>query len=126
MKRILLLMLGLPGILTNLCAQDNSPSMLADKTFGVSSGFHRLWRFQIDLGKGNHLKLELGSIGVLDHFDNVDSLLLIFLGDVKLLRDSLADPLTVKRIDYLVDAAGRKKIRISQRRHEGIQLSARS
>jgi hypothetical protein len=117
MRRIFLLMLGLPGILTSLCAQEFRLAF-ADKTFSIpADSIDRLYR--IDLGKGNRLKIELRDLADLDRFDNVDSLLLIFMGDCKPLRDSLTDPLSAKRIDYHCDAEGRKKIRIRQTFPEG-------
>ncbi len=39
---------------------------------------------------------------------------MIFLGDMTAFQDSLADPLTTKRIDYLIDSSGQKKLRILQ------------
>jgi hypothetical protein len=50
---------------------------------------------------------------------NIDSLLTVFLDDLKPLKDSLSDPLTSKRIDYLTDAQNRKKIRIQQYQPKG-------
>ena len=69
-----------------------------------------------DLGQGNAMRLELTSRGELSRFQNIDSLLLVFFNDIKSLQDSLADPLTAKRIDYLMDAEGHKKLRIRQSR----------
>jgi len=115
MRHLLLLMLGLTGILSDLCAQEKKVTVPAEKTFYFPpAAIDR--RFRIDLGKGNHLILEADALASLDHFTNIDSLLLVFISDTKLLRDSLSDPLTTKNIDYLVDTSGRKKIRISQTR----------
>jgi len=115
MKKVFIWMLALSGFLTDLCAQEKKETAPADKTFYFPPGLIDR-RFQIDLGKGNHLVLEADAIASLDKFLNIDSLLLVFLSDSKLLRDSLSDPLSSKRIDYLVDSSGRKKIRISQTR----------
>lgn len=66
------------------------------------------------LGQGNRMRLELTSRKELARFQNIDSLLLVFFTDIKPLQDSLGDPQTAKRIDYLIDAQGHKKLRIRQ------------
>lgn len=66
------------------------------------------------LDKGNRLQVELGDPGDIDRLLNIDSILMVFLSDLKPFRDSLANAMTVKRIDYLSDASGRKKLRIRQ------------
>jgi hypothetical protein len=73
----------------------------------------------IDLGKGNYLELELTDDSQLSRFRNLDSLLLVFLGDMKPFKDSLADPLSGNRIDYRIDSAGRKMVRIRETRSAG-------
>jgi hypothetical protein len=73
----------------------------------------------IDLGKGNKMMMELSDISDLDRLANMDSLLAIFLQDIASLKDSLADPLTAKRIDYVTDGQGRKKIRFQQLQPKG-------
>jgi hypothetical protein len=73
-------------------------------------------RYWADLGKGNLLRLELSRQADLARFENLDSLLLTFVADMKAFRDSLSDPLTGKRIDYLMDTTGLKKIRIRMTR----------
>lgn len=45
---------------------------------------------------------------------NIDSILMVFLSDLKPFRDSLTNPLTTKRIDFLWDASDHKKMRIRQ------------
>jgi hypothetical protein len=62
------------------------------------------------------MKLELADEADLARFENIDSLLLLFLGDMKAFQDSLSDPLTTKHIDYLIDTSGQKKLRIRQTR----------
>src|SRR6201991_5192481 len=70
--------------------------------------------FHADLGKGNQFRLEIGDPTNVSHLQNVDSLLMVFLSDLKAFHDSLADPLTVKRIDYLIESSGRKQLRLRQ------------
>ena len=89
-------------------AQNNS-----DKTFELaSSQVTRI--FYIDLDKGDKIKLELIDMDDLDAIGNLDSILRVFVQDIELLQDSLADELQNKRIDYITDASGKNKIRIQQ------------
>src|ERR1700722_20711467 len=86
-----------------------------DQLFELTPGTTAV-RFWADLGKGNLLRLELSQRSDLARFENIDSLLLTFFADMKAFRDSLSDPLTGKRIDYLMDTTGLKKVRIRQTR----------
>ena len=104
------------SITASLCAQTNNKS---DKTFEVPENIIINRRFYIDLDKGNKLQIELTDITDLDKVANIDSLLQIFLKDIAPLKDSISDPLTSKRIDYVTDANGRKKIRFQQYQPKG-------
>ncbi|MEO5995991.1 MAG: hypothetical protein ABIN89_04675 [Chitinophagaceae bacterium] len=96
----------------------NERTTNSDKVFELNSNiFHR--RFQIDLGKGNKMQIELNDIADLDRITNPDSLLRVFVNDILPLKDSLSDELTSKRIDYINDPAGIKKIRIQQFKPKG-------
>jgi hypothetical protein len=119
MSRIYWLMLGLLSITGRICAQDNDQkSPVAEKVFGLPP--HSIaHRFRIDLGKGNQLFVELGAMSDVYRLSNIDSFLLVFIGDMKTFHDSLSDPMTTKRIDYVIDAAGEKKIRIRQSKSPG-------
>jgi hypothetical protein len=112
---ILSLMLGIAGALR---AQQKAGSSPEDQVFelpyfSISDAWH------IDLGNGTYLELELVNISQLPRFQNVDSLLLAFLSDMKPFKDSLADPLSGKRIDYLMDCVGRKMVRIHETKPSG-------
>ena len=115
MKTITVLML-LISITASLCAQTNNKT---DKTFEVPSNIIINRRFYINLDKGNKLQIELTDITDLDRLANIDSLLQAFSEDIAPLKDSISDPLTSKRIDYLTDAQGRKKIRFQQFQPKG-------
>jgi hypothetical protein len=110
---VLMLLMSITG---SLCAQSNSK---ADKAFEVPSNIIINRRFFIDLDKGNRLKIEITDITDLGRIANIDSLLKIFVEDITPLKDSISDPLTSKRIDYLTDAQGRKKIRLQQFQPKG-------
>jgi hypothetical protein len=98
-------------------AQQKEKPALApdDQLFELTPGT-TVVRFWVDLGKGNLLRLELSQRSGLARFENIDSLLLTFLADMKAFGDSLGDPLTGKRIDYFMDTTGLKKVRIRQTR----------
>ena len=78
--------------------------------FSIKRNYH------VDLGKGNQFQIEIGDSSDLIRIQNVDSILLVFLSDLKTFHDSIADPLTVKRIDYRIENNGQKKLRIRQSR----------
>jgi hypothetical protein len=109
-------MLGIAGA---LYAQENP---LTDKNLSPEDRMFNLPPFstkkeyRIQLGRGNVMELQLAVPSDLDRFENIDSLLLVFTGDMKAFRDSLADPLTTKQIDYVIDSSGQKKVRIRQSR----------
>ena len=109
-------MMLLTSIAGNLCAQSGKN---ADKTFDVPSDIIMNRRFYINLDKGNKLEIELTDMTDLQRIANIDSLLRIFLKDVTPLKDSFSDPLTTKRIDYVTDNMGRKRIRFQQFQPKG-------
>ena len=111
MKKTLCFLMLFTSITTNLCAQSNSKS---DKSFEVPENIIFNRRFMVDLNNGNKMQIELSDLSDLDRLANIDSLLQIFLQDIAPLKDSLADPLTAKRIDHITDAQGRKKMRFQQ------------
>jgi hypothetical protein len=114
-KTICLVMLSI-SIAGNLCAQSKTKT---DKAFEVPENIIITRRFYINLGKGNNMEIELSDIIDLKRIANIDSLLEIFLKDITSLKDSLADPLVSKKIDYITDGKGRNKIRIQQSQPNG-------
>jgi hypothetical protein len=116
MKKVIVLLVLLISIKGNLCAQSSK----SDKVFEVPENVIINRRFVVDLGKGNKFKMELTDITDLDRVANIDSLVQVYLADIAGLKDSLADPLTAKRIDYIADAQGRKKIRFQQFQPKGV------
>lgn len=57
-------------------------------------------RFTIELDKGNKVQIELVNVDDLNRFINMDSVLRVFFQDIEPLKDSLANELTDKRIDF--------------------------
>ena len=104
------------SILPQLCAQSKSKE---DQAFEIPENIIISSRFYIDLERGNKLTIELTDISDLQKVANIDSLLTVFMSDLKPLKDSLSDPLASKRIDYVIDVQGRKKIRIQQYHPKG-------
>src|SRR5882762_1072125 len=115
MQKTMLFLMLLGGIQASVCAQVrlSTRTSNADKTFEMPP--NKIDRqFLIDLGKGNKMQVELDNWDDLDHFLNIDSMLRVFLRDMEPFKDSLSNELAVKRIDYVSDSSGRKKIRIRQ------------
>jgi hypothetical protein len=120
MKTPMFLLGILLSITAMLCAQSPLDPVQPPETqlfelpyFSIGAAWH------FDLGKGNFFELELADNSQLSRFLNVDSLLLVFLDDMKPFRDSLANPMSGKRIDYLIDTAGRKLVRIHETKQRG-------
>ena len=105
----LMLVLSITG---DLFAQEKS-----DQVFSVPGDFIFRRKFNMDLEKGNKLRMEIGDINDLSRIYNVDSILEIFVKDLGLLGDSLQNPLTSKRIEYMLGEDGINKIRFIQ--HQG-------
>jgi hypothetical protein len=120
MQKIIAAMLGLLSITGTLYAQtsvvfSNTKGTPDERLFSLPP-FSINDEYRIQLGKGNEMLLQLPDGADLSRFENIDSLLLLFLGDMKAFQDSLSDPLTTKHIDYLIDTSGQKKLRIRQAR----------
>jgi len=113
MKKIITLLVLITGITGEIYAQDKTSSANTDKTFDPPPNSITR-KFIIDLGKGNKMQLELGAFEDIGFIKNVDSLVKVFLHDMEPLKDSLSNELLSKRIDYVSEPSGRKKIRIQQ------------
>ena len=104
------------SITGKLCAQQTATK--TEKTFELPASYaHR--RFFIDLGKGNTMRIEVNDLEDLKRFNNMDSVIRVFLTDLEPLKDSLGDQLLSRRIDYITDSFGRKEIRIQQFKPKG-------
>jgi hypothetical protein len=113
MKKIATLLVLVISIAGKVCAQNKVTLTNTDKTFEPPlNSITR--RYTIDLGKGNKMQLEMSDISNINHLKNIDSLVKVFLHDLEPLKDSLSNELLSKRIDYVTDSMGRKKIRFQQ------------
>src|SRR5215471_701562 len=106
MKKTFCLWMLLAGITVNLCAQS------VDKAFEVPDYIIFNRKFTINLDNQNKFVIRLSDMNDLQRISNVDSLIRVFLKDIEPLKDSLADHLSAKRIDYITIAQNRKKIRL--------------
>src|SRR6218665_3279684 len=70
--------------------------------------------FWFNLDKGNKVEIYINNTEDLDKIKNMDSIIYGLLKDLKKLEDSLRDESTIKRIDYNLDDAVNRKIRITQ------------
>lgn len=111
MKKLIAALVLITGILPQLCAQ---PKTNEDKTYEIPENVVVSRRFYVDLGRGNKMMIELTDITDLQRISNMDSLLTVLISDLKTLEDSLPDPTNSIRIDYAIDASGRKKIRLQR------------
>jgi hypothetical protein len=107
---LLTLLLSIAG---TLCAQKKDYPPNGEQLFEPPAYSFTI-NYDIRLGNGNRLRIQLANGYDIRDFRNIDSVLTAFLDDMKAFHDSLTDPLTVKHIDYLIDATGKKKLSIRQ------------
>lgn len=128
MQKLMTVLGLLLSITGELFAQQRVPKEMTTAQYQALSPEERLFTraphsigidYTITLDRGNKLIMSLANGHDLHTFENINSLLTVFLSDLKPLRDSLADPMTIKRIDYLIDTSGHKKMRILQNRPTG-------
>jgi len=119
LKRSTFLLGLLLSVAGPLSAQRNTHPATPEDEFFSLPWYSILDAVHIDLGKHNYIELELVNGSQLSRFQNLDSLLLVFLSDMRPFKDSLSDPLSGKRVDYRVDTAGRKMVRIRETRSTG-------
>ena len=116
MQKTALALLGLLlSIAGNLCAQDNKKQSADTRLFEPPDNSIGI-NYRVNLGKGNILRIDLANGFDLHSLANIDSIVNLFLDDMQAFHDSLADPLTVKHLDYLIDTSGVRKLRIRQYR----------
>jgi hypothetical protein len=116
MKKLICFLMLVTSVTGAIFAQDNTTK--EDKTFDFPPNYPSR-RFTIDLGKGNKMQIEISSMEDLKRFSNMDSVIRTFLADIDPLKDSLGDELLSRRIDYITDSMGRKKIRIQHFKAKG-------
>ncbi len=116
MKKRILLWVLIISTTAPLCAQISNKS---DAAFEVPSNIFFNRKFFISLENRNRIQIDVTDINDLTSISNMDSLLQVFIQDIAALKDSLSNPLTSKRIDYLTDESNRKKIRFQQFQPKG-------
>ncbi|HTI10362.1 MAG TPA: hypothetical protein VL832_17465 [Puia sp.] len=113
MKQLLCALMLTAGINGTLIAQQTDNAVRPSRTFDLAPTYINR-RFYIDLQQGNEIQLGLRSIKDMAYIGDLDSLIRVCLRDLAPLKDSLTDELTSKRIDYTIQASGRKEIRFRQ------------
>lgn len=109
-KMVGLLMLAISITVTSF-AQNELRATKPGKIFDLEADYFKR-RYLVGLSKGNAMQIEVAELEDLEQLKNIDTLLQLFLQDIALLKDSLSDQLTSKRIDYIIDATGKNKLRI--------------
>ncbi len=117
MKQAYLLVLSLLSLSGIVFAQGKTNRFNSEKIFGLQA--YPKANYQVNLGSGNRMVLELEDVTALPGLANIDSLLQVFSLDFVPLHDSIADPTSSKRIDYFVDTNSNKKIRIQEFKPKG-------
>src|SRR3990170_7512601 len=100
MKQLFFFLMLTTGITGTPFAQVNQNK--SDQVFDLNPNFASR-KFIIDLGKGNKMQVELSDMDDLRRFENMDSIIRVFLKDIEPLKDSLGDELLARRIDYTTD-----------------------
>ena len=118
MNKLTIVLMLLISIPVSLCAQTKTNSK-SDKAFAVPENIIMSRRFYINLGQKNKLIVEVTDISDLQRIANMDSILQVFKQDIAPLKDSFSNPLTSKKVDYVADGKGRKKIRFQQFQPDG-------
>jgi len=116
-KLIITMMLAVACIQARVCAQDlgNTPKepseTRTEQIFGSKADYLN-HKFIIHLTNENRVIVQLNSMKDLPAVINLDSLFTDVLKNLEPLKDSLQNELNTKRIDYIIDTNGSKKIRI--------------
>lgn len=122
-KFLLLLLLAAPGM--DLYAQIQyypNPSAASQTLFDNPASGTLRSSFDFILPGNNRMIIELYSIDQLQKLPNLDSLFRKIWVDLQPLRDSLTDPLNVRRVDYVTTSTD-TKIRIRQHAPAGSYFS---
>jgi hypothetical protein len=122
MKKTIWMLMLITSITGTVFAQDKKSQ--SDKVFDLPPDYPSR-RFTVDLGKGNKMQIELVNLEDLNRFVNMDSVIRVFLKDIEPIKDSLGDETMSRRIDYVTDTMGLKKIRIQQLKPKGSNFVVR-
>lgn len=77
---------------------------------------------KINLLDKNYVLVELSSMKLLASVMNIDSILNAVLHDLSPLKDSLATESNTRKVEYIIDGAGARKIRLSATNHDKTYL----
>ncbi len=80
--------------------------------------FPLIHHIKINLLNKNYVLVELSSMKLLASVMNIDSVLNAVLQDLEPLKDSLATESNTRKVEYIIDGAGARKIRLSATSHD--------
>ena len=109
-------MLALAGTLQCFAQdQDNSTKKSTSKAEQIFSPDPSILthKFTINLNKGNKVIVAVPTRKTLQELSNIDSIFMQALKDLQPLYDSLQKEVNSKKVDYVIDTNGNKKIRIT-------------
>ena len=110
MKKIVVSLMLLAGI----CQQDHAQTSIDPSTFFEvqNNAFHR--RIIINLEKKNKVAVEVYSLADLVYLQKMDSILSVFITDMKRLKDSIPGQVYSRIVEYSIDDVNFKRISISK------------
>lgn len=115
-ETLLILMLAVASIgeaIAQSQEQETKPRTKTEETFDPDQTALK-HKFVVHLKQGNELIISVRDIRILKELRNPDSIILTALQDLQPLQDSLQNEINSKRVDYVIDTNGSKKIRFSQ------------
>ena len=124
MKKIFLFcLLATAGISGKLSAQFYDPAYLqmsrTEQVFNVNNASWLRHKFYINLGKGNHIILQVSDKSGLEKLMNLDSLIKDVYSRIILINDSLKNELTNKRIDFAIENNAITRMRFQEFQPKG-------
>lgn len=124
MKKLLLMaMLVVTGMTQGLFAQNSTMYSVGrtktDQLFDAGTMIPLPHLFVIRLTNSNLVKIRVANKEAFEKILNLDSMIIAVSKNLALLKDSLQDEMTQKRVDYVNDSGSLVKIRIRQYRPNG-------
>lgn len=113
-RRMIICLLSFLSIMGKIFAQENVNTPNTNATMNnlnVSNG-PQPCRFDISLSKGNHLQIFLNRFNDIYYLQNIDSILNVYLNDIKPFKDSLSNELNSRRINYIISTNGTRIIHL--------------
>jgi hypothetical protein len=108
MKKIFIIVILIAGITkTKHAHAQNNPNLVFDIP---EEKFTR--EFTVELERKNRMQVSVTSMQVMDYMSNLDSILKVFFNELSVIQDSLPLKTAALRLDYNIDDARIKKLRV--------------